>query len=114
MSNEMPSDRKLTAPEQLVERRREAMRQSGDPKLTRVAVKHLFFSHGEYLDVPDTGMSQQSNIHCLPSPPEQSRYFLCDYLPAWGVFELAFYGGPAEAPKVLMVPAARVSSWKRI
>lgn len=112
MSNETPSDRKLSAPDALVEKRRAAMREI-DPKLTRVPVAHLYFSHGEYLDVPDTGQAQLSNLRCVPFPPEQSRYFLCDYIPAWQQFEVSFYAGPSEPPKTCLVPMARVSTWKR-
>jgi hypothetical protein len=109
MSNENATK---SGPEQLVDKRRAAMREI-DPKLTRIPVAHLYFSHGEYLDVPETGMSQLSNIRCYPQPTEQPRYFLCDYIPAWQTFELSFYAGPGEQPKTTMVPVSRVSTWKR-
>lgn len=80
------------------------------PQVTRVAVKHLFFT--EYADLP-SGSNQVSNIKCYADPPQATRFFTCDWIPAWQMFEITFHPGGEAGNVVELMPACHIKRWRK-
>lgn len=99
MSNETVSDQKQPAPK------------AKPDALTRIPVKHLYFA--ENIDLPG-GNGQVSNKETFQNPPAVTRYFSCDFIPAWQQFELTYHAGGNTEPEVQLIPACHVRRWRRL
>lgn len=86
-----------------------------DGKLTRIPVKHLYFA--ENIDFNGGGDSQVSNRACIridpANPQTMNRTWVCDFIPAWQVFEVTYIPGPESMPITEMLPAVHVRRFKR-
>lgn len=84
-----------------------------DDKLTRIPVRHVYFD--DSMTFPDigSGYSTLSNLKCYAEPVNATRYVLCEWIPAWQMFEFTFHMGGREEPRVRFVSAAHVRSWQR-
>lgn len=78
--------------------------------LARIAVHHLYFA--ENVDLPG-GTNQVSNVPCRAVPPTNPRFFECDFLPGWQMFELRFTPGAKVEPITQLIPAMHVRRWER-
>ena len=85
----------------------------GDGKLTRVPVAHLYFKVDDQFDFSEISVSQKSNLECKRFDLEKGRYFVCDFIPAWQVFELTWVAGVDSPPTTTMLPTTHVRRWKR-
>ena len=85
-----------------------------DSKLTRVPVGHLYFA--ETIDHSGAWEHHMSNAKCVrveALPVNATRFYVCDFIPAWQCFEFSAVNGPGAIPVTELIPAAHVRRWKR-
>lgn len=91
-------------------------------KLTRIAVRHLYFN--ENFDLPGgsnqvSNLGVQTGLRTTPWKPDpekaadsEPRHYLCSFIPAWQLFELTYRpGGNADVGPPWYIPTARILKW---